>query len=60
MKSGTTIIAIAIILSAAMITATVINPKSFTMEASGLMLIAAFLGGIYVELRRLNNTRVKE
>ena len=57
MKSGPVIIATAAILAITMIIATVINPQGFEMEATGLMLIAVFLGGIYCELKRLNDAQ---
>jgi len=47
-------------LTTAMVIVAAINPSSFSMEATGLVVIAAYLSGIYSELKRSNDLRAKE
>ena len=60
MKSGTIVVTVAAILTTAMVIVAAINPSSFSMEATGLVVIAAYLSGIYSELKRSNDLRAKE
>jgi hypothetical protein len=57
MKSENTIRLTAVILCGAMLIAGLIHPPMLTLESIALSVIAAYLAGIYAELKRANDLR---
>ncbi len=57
MSSKNTILLTAAILCGGMLIAGLIYPKMLTLESFALSVIAAYLAGIYAELKRANDLR---
>lgn len=60
MTSGKVIVSVATILSGVVLIFGIIDPKMLTLEAVTLSVIAAYLGGIYTEIKRANDLRTKQ